>query len=156
METNAAAPIAVYRNQIDGPNITNGNTGNERLTRKFADQFAAVEFSRGQRRLARGWERSLKSSAIRPAPTRRRSRLIEPDESKGIRGNPIGVDADRHRISCTNFLGALQTEYAEEIPTEDPGGPAHEAAVRRSISGASPMPQVLATCQARQYLWPER
>jgi|HubBroStandDraft_6_1064221.scaffolds.fasta_scaffold395920_3 hypothetical protein len=52
METNAAAPIAVYRNQIDGPNITNGNTGNERLTRKFAVQLAAVELAAAR---ARAW-----------------------------------------------------------------------------------------------------
>ena len=53
MKTNAAAPIAAYRNQIDGPSIT-CNTGNERLTRKFAVQLAAVEIAAARARARLG------------------------------------------------------------------------------------------------------
>src|SRR5208282_4452043 len=50
---NAAAPIAAYRNQSDGPSIT-CSTGNERLTRKFAVQLAAVEIPAARARARLG------------------------------------------------------------------------------------------------------
>ena len=53
MNMNAATPIAPYRKHSDGP-ISACRTGNERLTRKFAIQLAAVEIAAARARARLG------------------------------------------------------------------------------------------------------
>lgn len=66
MKMNAATPIAAYRKHSDGPIIAT-RTGNEKLTKKFAIQLAAVDIAAARARARLGNISEIISQTIGPS-----------------------------------------------------------------------------------------